>query len=128
MSETLIGYTNSNTTCTSVPLTDLALAKKDLENHFSITKGEKWQLPDFGTNIPYYLFEPLTDTVVELIKEDVISVVSYDPRLEIINNNIQVNEDAHTVIVDVELLYIPLATVFYLELKFDKEAAQLEEF
>jgi len=43
----IVGFSNSNTTCSSSTLSDLELAKQDLINHFRIAKGEKWTNPDF---------------------------------------------------------------------------------
>ena len=117
----IIGFTNSQTSCTSVVLTDLELAKQDLRNHFSITKGEKWTLPDFGSNIPNYIFEPLDDTIIELIQQDVVDVVSYDPRFQVSSHDIKVSEDAYTVAVNIELTYVPLAQITTLELLFDRD-------
>ena len=117
----IIGFTNSQTSCTSVVLTDLELAKQDLRNHFSITKGEKWTLPDFGSNIPNYIFEPLDDTIIGLIQQDVVDVVSYDPRFQVSSHDIKVSEDAHTVTVNIELTYVPLAQITILELLFDRD-------
>jgi phage baseplate assembly protein W len=120
MSE-IIGYSNSSTTCTSVKLTDLELAKQDLANMFSITKGEKWTNPEFGTNIPFYLFEPLDDSTRDLIEEEVITVVENDVRFRLTDSNIEVLDDGHSVNVSVNLIYIPLDTYFTLQLQFDRE-------
>tara|TARA_B100000809_G_scaffold266014_1_gene326894 strand:+ start:2038 stop:2406 length:369 start_codon:yes stop_codon:yes gene_type:complete len=117
----IIGFTNSQTSCTSAVLTDLELAKQDLRNHFSITKGEKWTLPNFGSNIPNYIFEPLDDTIIELIQQDVVDVVSYDPRFQVSSHDIKVSEDAYTVAVNIELTYVPLAQITTLELLFDRD-------
>ena len=67
----IIGYTTKNTTSTSKILRDLDLAKQDLENHFHIRKGEKWTNPDFGSNLPYLVFQPLDDLTVDEIEDDV---------------------------------------------------------
>jgi len=117
----IIGFTNSQTSCTSVVLTDLELAKQDLRNHFSITKGEKWTLPNFGSNIPNYIFEPLDGTIVELIQQDVVDVVSYDPRFQVTTHDVKVSEDTLTVTVNIELTYVPLAQITTLELLFDRD-------
>ena len=124
MSE-IIGYSNSSTTCTSVRLTDLELAKQDLANMFSITKGEKWSNPEFGTNIPFYLFEPLDESTRGLIEEEVIEVVENDPRFQLTDTNVEILDDGHSVNVSVNLNYIPLDTYFTLQLQFDREDSGL---
>ena len=41
----IYGYTTIGQTLTPKQLSDVALAKNDLENHFKIRKGEKWLTP-----------------------------------------------------------------------------------
>ena len=123
----IIGITNNNTTCTSVTLTDIDLALSDLRNHFSITPGEKWTLPEFGSYISYYLFQPIDDATTSLIQQDVERVVSYDPRWNLLSRELDIVEDAHTIPVNVELEYIPLGQSAVLALKFDRESATLTE-
>lgn len=117
----IVGFSNATTTCTSSSLSDLELAKQDLMNHFRIAKGEKWANPDFGTSIPYYLFEPLTEEVAEGIREEVRDVINYDPRFELINDFISLSYDEQSITLDVELYYIPLSQVTTLTAKFDRE-------
>jgi phage baseplate assembly protein W len=124
----IIGYTTLGEKHTSRHLTDLDLAKQDLSNHFGIRKGEKWTNPEFGSNLPYYVFLPLDDSTVALIEQDVVDVVSYDPRFALTRREVRVQEDAHFVTVRIELTYLPTTTVTDLELKFDKESAQQVEF
>ena len=124
----IIGYTTVGEQHTSKHLTDLELAKQDLHNHFGIRKGEKWTNPEFGSNLPYYIFQPLDDATVALIEQDVIDVVSYDPRFELTRREVRVQEDTRFVTVRIELLYLPTTTATDLILKFDKEFAQQVEF
>lgn len=124
----IIGYTTQGSKNTAQQLTDLDLAKQDLSNHFHIRKGEKWTNPEFGSNIPLYIMEPLDDVTVDLIERDVDDVVSYDPRFEVISNTTRVEEDAHTVTIRVELNYLPTTTITDLEIKFDREFENTAEF
>jgi phage baseplate assembly protein W len=126
MKEKIIGYTTIGTTNTSSQLTSVALAKRDLLNHFGIRKGEKWTNPDFGSNLPYYVFQPLDESTVSLIEQDVYDVVSYDPRFKLMEQAVTVEHDAHTVTVNVKLYYVPETTYTTLQIKFDREAQELE--
>jgi len=121
MANTIIGSTNTQGGCTSVTLTDLQLAKKDLENHFSIKKGEKWSNPAFGTDIPLYLFQPLDELTVDLIRQEVIEVIDYDPRFVLEDRDITVSEDTHTITIEVTVRYVPLNIVDVLLISFNKE-------
>lgn len=128
MSNTIIGYTTQGENYSSRTLTGLDLAKQDLHNHFNTRKGERWTNPEFGSMLPYYVFQPLDDATVDLITEDVIDVVSYDPRFELRNNEVRVDNTASTVTVRIELFYVPSATSTDLELQFDREFQEQNEF
>lgn len=123
----IIGYTTKNTKTTTKILRDLELAKQDLENHFHIRKGEKWTNPEFGSNLPYLVFQPLDDLTVDEIEDDVISIVGYDPRFSLVNSSVKVDEDANYVYVSANLIYLPTKTATDLQLKFDKDFEEIRE-
>jgi len=122
------GYTTQINEFTSTSLNGLELAKQDLTNHFHIRKGEKWTNPDFGSNLPFYVFQPLDDSTIDLITQDVRDVVTNDPRFNMNRNTVDVQADAHSVTVNVELMYLPTTTATELQLKFDKDFEQDIEF
>lgn len=124
MKEKIFGYTTRGETITSKQLTGVELAKQDLMNHFSIRKGEKWTNPEFGSNLPYYVFQPLDEATVDLIEQDVYDVVTYDPRFRLMEQGVIVEEDNSSVTVIVRLFYLPTTTATQLELKFDRESQQ----
>lgn len=117
----IIGYTTIAQENTSRQLTDLELAKRDLLNHFAIRKGEKWTNPEFGSNLPYYVFQPLDDATVDLIEQDVYDVVTNDPRFELASETVTVDNQGQSVIVEVQLIYLPTTTATDLQIKFDRE-------
>lgn len=126
MKDKIIGYSTVGVFNTSKTLTGIELAKRDLLNHFGIRKGEKWTNPEFGSNLPYYVFQPLDNATVDLIEQDVMDVVTYDPRFSLLDNAIIVSEDEHYVSVSVGLMYLPTTTSTDLILKFDRESQKLE--
>lgn len=125
--EKIIGYTSVDKTNTQ-SLSGLELAKRDLANHFAIRKGEKWTNPEFGSDLPYFVFQPLDQTTIQAINDDVDNVVRYDPRFTLLNRDTRVEVDEHYVTVTVELMYEPTKTPTDLELKFDSEAQDGIEF
>lgn len=127
MSE-IFGYTTINQPYTSKSMSGLELAKQDLMNHFYIRKGEKWTDPTFGCDLELYVFEPLDNITQNAINEEVYRVVSYDPRFEVVDSNIRVEQDAHTVTVSVKLNYLPTTTATDLQIKFDREFIENAEF
>ena len=124
----IIGYTTIDQPYTSSNLSDIDLAKRDLLNHFHIRKGEKWTDPEFGCDLPLYIFQPLDDITMDAIREEVYNVVNYDPRFTVNDTNIIVNQDAHYVTINVKLTYVPTTTAIYLQIKFDNEFQQDAEF
>jgi len=124
----IIGYTTQNVSRNTKILTGLELAKQDLYNHFNIRKGEKWSNPEFGSDLPYYVFQPLDGATINLIEEDVTNVVSYDPRFSLIENTVRVDEDEQSITVRIQLLYLPTTTETALAIKFDKEFSNEQEF
>lgn len=124
----IIGYTTKNTKSTTKTLTGIDLAIQDLDNHFHIRKGEKWSNPDFGSNLPYLVFQPLDDLTISEIEEDVTTIVNYDPRFKLQNSTITVTEDESFVYVSANLTYLPTKTATDLQLKFDKEFEETLEY
>jgi phage baseplate assembly protein W len=124
----IIGYTTIEQENTSKQLTGLELAKRDLLNHFSIRKGEKWTNPEFGSNLPYYVFQPLDSATVDLITQDVFDVVSNDPRFEVLSEDVKVDNVGQSVIVEVQLMYLPTTTATDLQIKFDREFQEEIDF
>ena len=121
MKDQIYGYTTLAGSITSTQLTDLELAKQDLDNHFHNRKGEKWCNPTFGSNLPYYVFQPLDEITIELIEQDVIDVIEYDPRFRLQTKTVRVEQDAHYVTVRAEVIYLPTTTPTDLVIKFDRE-------
>lgn len=124
----IFGYTTINESYTSKSLSGLELAKQDLMNHFKIRKGEKWSDPTFGCDLELYIFEPLDQSTLDDINQEVYSVVSYDPRFKINDTNVRVVQDTHSVTVSVKLTYLPTTTATELQIKFDKEFSENAEF
>ena len=117
----IYGYSTIGESLTPKQLTGVELAKRDLENHFQIRKGEKWTNPTFGSMLPFYVMEPLDNLTVDLVKQDVLEVISYDPRFNVDKNTILVDFDESKIEVNATLIYLPTTTKTTLELKFDRE-------
>jgi phage baseplate assembly protein W len=100
-------------------LTDLALIKRDLLNHFAIRKGEKLMNSNFGSIIWNVLFEPLTADVKALIVDDIQRVVTYDPRVRV--DNVLVDEFDYGLQIQVELTFLPDNLSDSLILQFNRE-------
>lgn len=101
-------------------LTDFALVKRDLQNHFYIRKGEKLMNPEFGTIIWDMLFEPLTQETKNVIMQDIKRIVANDPRISA--KNVIVTQFEHGIQIELELIYITTGQVEALELRFNQNS------
>ena len=104
-------------------LTDLALVKRNLLNHFKIRKGEKLMQPNFGSIIWNTLFEPLTEETKKIIIDDVTAVVGYDPRLII--DGVIIQQLDSGLQLQISLTYKPANLTTTMNLNFDKNTETL---
>jgi len=102
---------------------DIDLVKQDLLNHFSIRKGEKLMQPNFGSIIWSLLFEPLTDSVNELIVNDVKKIVGYEPRLGV--SNITITSQDYGIQIELDLVFIPTNQTTSMTMTFDSNSQTL---
>ena len=104
--------------------TDVDLIKTDLLNAFSIRQGEKPGKPEYGSSIWSFIFEPLTDDVVEKIVEEAERVVTKDPRLSVDTINVFTREGG--VLLEMSLLINPAATPLDLVLQFNESSRRVQ--
>ncbi len=103
----------------SFKLRDVELVKLDLLNHIFTKRGERPMMPNFGTIIPELVFEPLTNELVDLITEEIVRVIDFDPRVELLDIEAQPNFDTSTVVVSAQTFYVELNLVDNLELNIE---------
>jgi len=88
--------------------TDLELVKTDIIAHIFTMKGSRVMMPTFGTLIPEILFEPLDDITTELIEDELRAVFDYDPRVELVSFDLNVDADNSYVTAYARLFYVEL--------------------
>jgi phage baseplate assembly protein W len=98
-------------------ITDFALVKQDIINHFYIRKGEKLMNPNFGTIIWNVLHEPFTEDLKSVIVTDVRDIASYDPRVSF--DNIIITEYDRGIQIELELRYLQTNQSSLMNLQFD---------
>ena len=98
------GYQNSK----RFNVYDIDLVKRDLLNHIYTRKGERLMMPKFGTRIPDLAFEPLDQITLDILEEDLRSVITYDPRVELLNLMIVPSYDDNYVVASILVRYIEL--------------------
>ena len=52
------------------------LVRNNLNQLLKTVKGERVMLPNFGTNLPYYLFEPLDRQLFLSIRQDILEAIN----------------------------------------------------
>jgi len=106
----------------SKTLSTKAQIKSNLINLLLTTKGERILNPQFGSNFKTLLFEPLTDILVEQIKENIlISINTFIPDITVTGMEIipDVDHNRVTAMVSYELkiskdkdkIYIDFSTI-----------------
>lgn len=98
-------------------ITDFALVKQDVINHFYIRKGEKLMNPNFGTIIWNVLHEPFTEDLKSVIVTDIRDIASYDPRVSF--DNIIITEYDRGIQIELELRYLQTNQSSIMNLQFD---------
>lgn len=91
-------------------LTDVALIKQDLMNHFQTRVGERVMRPDWGCHIWEYFMEPLTPQIVDQIESEARRICEEQRgRVEVISvNTIQFDSGVR---VDIVLRFTPLGVI-----------------
>lgn len=112
------GYSSVETEFLSPVRYDLDLARQDLLNQFHTRLGERVMLPKFGTIIWDLLFDPLDDNTRQLIQNDVIRIISEDPRWSI--KTVDISEHINSLDIRVVVTYKPTDETVMLPLTYDK--------
>jgi len=114
-----IGFSTINSISPPYNLYDIELVKQDILNAFNTTKGERVMLPNFGTNIYNYLFDPLDDMTKEAIIDDAMNVIKHEPRVELVTINL--TETEMTIKLEIILNFLPGDNSDLLLIEFKKQ-------
>jgi phage baseplate assembly protein W len=102
---------------------DMELAKRDLLNELYTRKGERLMSPEFGYIVWDVLFDPMTEDIIEAIKQDSLRIIQRDPRLELRQLDVREDYDNQSITVAMVLNYVPTATLTDLVAVFYKDLA-----
>jgi hypothetical protein len=93
-------------------VTDVDAVKSDLMHLILTNKGERLYLPDFGTNLRKYLFQPYDNITTNDIKEEINEAVKkYIPNLRIVD--VETSDSTQSEYgVEVKIKYILTEDVF----------------
>lgn len=78
-------------------LTNIDIVKRDINNQFATPTGSRLMLPDFGTRIYDYLFDPFDEYTKNAIIDDAVRVVESDPRVSLVSIDVFQEDQALTI-------------------------------
>lgn len=112
------GYSTVAST-TNVQLFDLDLIKQDIINHFKTKKGERLMNPEFGSVIWDLIMEPLTEETRDILKQDISTICTSDPRVTPIQLDLTEYENGY--ILEITLLLNGTDQSTNMKLVFDQK-------
>lgn len=101
---------------------DIALVELDILNQIYTQRGSRVMMPTFGTIIPSLVFEPLDQTTIEAVEDELLTVFKFDPRVILLNLQVVPNYDTNSLLVTALLQYVELNLVQPFELNIIFEA------
>lgn len=102
--------------------TEVELVKQDLLNHIFTRRGERIMMPTFGTRIPDLLMEPMDNTSLFIIRNDLLEVFNYDPRVNLRELRIDPLFEERAVIAIAELDYLELRFTDSFDIRLEFES------
>lgn len=106
----------------SFKLRDIELVKSDILNHIFTKKGERVMMPTFGTLVPELVFEPLTTELMDTVAEEIVRVINFDPRVELIDIQVTPDYDVGSLTVAAQTLYVEIGAIDTIELNITFES------
>jgi len=99
------GFSTNNPLAHKGVLYDADIIKQDIYNHFMTAKGERVMMPEFGSIIWDYLYEPLDETTKQIIEQDAKDIINQDPRVSL--QSLSVVEFERGIIINATLMILP---------------------
>ena len=93
-----VGFNTVNQPNPPYSLTNVELIKRDINNQFATPMGSRVMLPNFGTRIYEYLFDPFDEYTKNAIIEDAVRVVQSEPRVELVSIDVYQQDQALNII------------------------------
>ena len=97
---------------------DVAAIENSLQNLFSTRPGQRILYPEYGMNLDYYLFQPISQQAGEMIGNSILNEVSkYEPRVTIISINVIAQPDNNQYIITI-YMNIPVLNLVNIQSSF----------
>jgi phage baseplate assembly protein W len=92
---------------------DLAAIKNSIQNLINTAPGERFLFPDYGMNLRYFLFSPITESTAYALGETVFSTINtYEPRVSVKSVEVIPDEDnlQYTINIIVNIISLNIQT------------------
>jgi len=84
---------------------DEAAIKNSINSLFNTLPGQNLLNPSYGLNLAQYLFEPVSQTIGNQIGKAILTgLTTYEPRVNVQNVNIQLNQDEQTYYIELNIV------------------------
>ena len=85
---------------------DVDCVERDLVREIFTERGTRIKMPQYGTRIPIMTFEINDDQAKSIIREDIQTVCSHDPRVRLLNLDVLSATDKNAIIAIAKINYI----------------------
>jgi len=83
---------------------DIVAIKASLKNIFNFRLGQRILDPKFGNILYLYLYEPINDITLNNIEQDILNMLKYEPRINVVSIKVTPLMDDSQL--DIEVQYI----------------------
>lgn len=97
-------------------LTDIELVKMNLLNHIFTRKGSRVMMPSFGSIVPDLVFEPLDNQTLSILEDELVSIIDFDPRIQLMDIRVAPDFDNNAVVVGIQLNFLEFNIVENMDL------------
>lgn len=98
-------------------LYDLESVKNSIRTAFLTSPGDKILNPTYGVDLRQYLFEPIDEFTIDIIKDTIMNKLPImEPRVQLEMVNVYGNEDENTIYIELQI-NVPSLGVYGLSLK-----------
>lgn len=79
---------------------------QSIQSILSTTPGERIMMPTFGSNIPFYLFEPITPISVKMLQKDIqTALATWENRVTVTQVSVLPNYDQKSYAISIYYAY-----------------------
>jgi len=101
------GFTTKNyLTSHRFDIYNIECVQHDILNEIFTIKGSRLYMPDYGTRIPLLIFEINDHYSKNVITEDLLTVVSHEPRVTLVNLTVTPLVDSNALVASMKLTYL----------------------